>query len=203
MEKVYKLGSSINGRNSTPLPKDMVYVYSPICKEFKTFTLGEDCIHNAHSDMYKAPYDYEYVSAVTEEKYTSGTTVSCVCDFESYGAPIIVFTDDISRNGAHRVYGAHFEVVAYEGGCNVWYIEPDPSNTARPIRTNKVAFKQFTIGNNEKINMSVTVGRGRVSVNINGETLELEHSAVPDTFHAGITACEGLNRFYELRINRD
>ena len=202
MEKNYIFGSEHNGQNSSSIPSDMMYVYSPICKEFKTFTLGDDCIHNVHSNAYKAPYDYQYVSAVTVEKYTVGTEISTTCDFESYGAPLIVFSDDIRREGAHFRYGAHYEVVAYEGGCNVWYIVPEPEREERPIRTSKIAFKQFEIKNGERIEMSVRITKGKLTVLINGQLLEVQHDSIPEAFHVGITACEGLNRFYDFRIGK-
>ena len=203
MEKKFIFGSDENGVNSSAIPADMFYAYSPICKEFKTFTLKESCIENAHSDMFRDPYDYEYISAVTREKYPEGTTIVTECDFESYGAPLVVFSNDISRVGAHYIYGAHFEIVAYEGGCNIWYIIPDPTNSARPVATSKIAFKNFEIANKERITIAVTVGKARMDVDVNGEKISVEHPEIPSTFHAGITACEGLNRFYNFSVKED
>lgn len=199
MDKIYKFGSKCSTEPNA-VPEDLIYVYSPACKEFKVFTKEEEYIRNKETDVYKAPYNYEYVSAVTAKKYPKGTTVEAVCDFESFGAPLVVLSDDIRREGSRYIYGVHFEVVAYEGGVNVWHITPDPSNVARPIKTSKIAFRKFKIENRERITISVTVEKGKLIVAVNGVELEVEHPDVPDLFHAGFTACEGLNRFYEFKL---
>ena len=46
-----------------------------------------------------------------------------VCSFEKYGAPLITIANAIGKDeNGYPLYGDHFEIVAYESGCNVRFI---------------------------------------------------------------------------------
>ena len=180
------------------IEKDFMYVFSPNSKSFVPFTFENGQAINRYDEKLK---DYEYVSIVTKEKYTDGVKISTKCSFDSFGAPLIVLSDDISvdENGRNK-YGLHFEVVAYENGCNVWHIVPFPERTERPIKPTKIAFSTFSIPEKCEIDMSVTVQDGKIYIDINGEKLIAESPDLPKEFHIGITACEGINCFSSVTI---
>ena len=142
-------------------------------------------------------------SGVTKEKYSDGVTIKTKCSFDKFGAPLIVLTDDIQpdEQGKNR-YGLHFEVVAYEKGCNVWHIVPFPERKERPIKPTKIAFSTFDIPEKSEIDLSVTVKNGKLEIEINGEKLIAESHDLPKEFHIGITACEGINRFSSITIEQ-
>ena len=49
------------------------------------------------------------------------------CSFDSFGAPLIVLSDDILTNDKGEwQFGIHYEVVLYEQGINVWEINYHP-----------------------------------------------------------------------------
>ena len=113
----------------------------------------------------------------------------------------MVFSNDISSNDdGSKLYGLHFEVVAYENGCNIWHIIPDPSNTVRPIQTQKIAFAEFKIEENEMIDIGVNFEKGRIVSVINGHEIICENEDIPEEFYVGFTGCEGPNHFYEMII---
>ena len=124
------------------------------------------------------------------------------CLFEKFGAPIIVFTDDlrVDENG-HSIYDKHFEVVAYEDGINIWHIVPCPEKVEYPVDPTLLASKKFSIDANSLIQMKVVIEKDCIKAWVNGEYLEVPVDDLPqDTFWVGITACEGINRFYNLIV---
>ena len=192
MKKEYFLSSP------EAIEKDFMYVFSPASRSFVPFTFENGQAINRYDESIK---DYEYISIVTKEKYTDGVTFRTKCSFDSFGAPLIVLSDDISIDESGRSkYGLHFEVVAYEKGCNVWHIVPFPERVERPIKAEKIAFSNFVITEKSEIDLSVTIKDGKICVEINGERLVAESPDIPKEFHIGITACGGINRFSAVTI---
>ncbi len=179
------------------LEADFRYVYSPNCKVFRTFKFEENAIAGYYDNEIE---NYDYISVVTKEKCASGTTATTKCLFEKFGAPLIVFTDDITNDGKVDRYGLHFEVVVYEKGINVWHIVPMPERKERPVNPTLIAHKEFAIAGESIIDLAVKVEGKKISIVANGEVLEVEHDDVPANFHIGVTACEGVNRFYSFEI---
>lgn len=177
--------------------EDFMYVYSPNCKAYKEFIQDTDSIIN---DFNKNIDDYDYLSIVTKRKYSEGVKVKTVCSFDSYGAPLIVLSDDIIEKDNRLEYVLHFEAVAYENGCNVWHIVPWSERVERPIKPTKIAFSEFKIEDGSKIELTLEVQHKKFIITVNGQTLEVENDEIPKSFHVGITACEGINRFYNLTI---
>ena len=144
--------------------------------------------------------DFDYISIITKETYESGITVRVKCSFDTFGAPLIVFTDDYEKlaDGSCQ-YGLHFEVVAYENGCNVWHIVPG-KDEKNPIDVTKVNSMEFPIEEKSIIDMEVTIKDKKLYIRVNDKTFEAKHEDIPDKMHIGITACEGINQFYELEV---
>lgn len=178
------------------LTNEFMYVYSPACKAFKTFNKEAGCICN---DFNSEINDWDYVSIITKDKYKSGCTVKTKCSFKSFGAPLIVFSNDITKdeNGYLR-YGHHYEIVAYENGINVWCIDPDPSNTQRAVAVKKVDFIEFPVEAGSEFELEVKIEGNKITSKMLGFELVAEDDTVPEEFHVGITACEGKNYFYEF-----
>lgn len=180
-------------------PADFFYAYSPICKEFVTFTQEENSIANREG---KATFGYQYISILEKMAHRGKVTAQTKCLFEKFGAPIIVLTDDLRYDEEDRpIYGKHFEVVAYEDGINIWHIVPNPEKVEFPVDPTLLATKKFTVEANRVIDMKVKMEDGYIRTWVNGEYLEVKVADLPkDSFWVGITACEGINRFYDLKI---
>lgn len=192
MKKYYDFKDGLN-------EADFFYSYSPHAPIRAKFKQENGCLINAYSDEVK---NFEYASVVTRKKYGVGVKLTTECDFDSFGAPLVVLSDDIKmdENGV-GTYGLHFEVVAWEKGCNVWHITPvyyEKENL--PVTPIKIGCKAFSIADKSKIRMSVEVIEHGLKIDVNGETFAVCHPDIPETFHIGITACEGINRFYNLLI---
>lgn len=179
------------------LEDKFLYVASPASKSKNKFIQKADCIENSYNEDIQ---DYDYISMITKEKYSDGVTVRVKCSFEKFGAPLIVITDDFQQmsDGSFR-YGLHFEVVAYENGCNVWHIVPGKEGK-NPIDVTKVNCMEFSVKDQSIINMEVKIQNKQLMVRINDKTMIAKHEDIPSQMHIGITACEGINQFYELEI---
>ena len=176
---------------------DFMYVYSPICKDFKEFIQEDNCISNSFNEKIN---DYDYISMVTKQKYPKGTRISTRCSFDKFGAPLIVLTDSIDNIKSRNIYNFHFEFVAYEDGFNVWQIIPFPQRPERPIDPTKICRTLFKIEDKSIIDLSVEVTEKSFIVTVNGIGSEIWNDKIPENFHVGITACEGINKFYDLTI---
>lgn len=187
--------------NNNEWKNDFDYVYSPIVKNYPEFKNENGCLVNCYN---KSVGDYEYISIVSKEMYDKAKITAC-CDFHKYGAPLIVFGDDISekigKDGKpHLFYGVHFEVVAWEEGCNIWHLQPDGNNDERPVKPTLLLGAKFHVEADEKIMLSVELCENTVYVDINGNKCSVECDKFPKHFHIGYTACEGINKLYELNI---
>ena len=182
------------------LEENFIYVSSPASKSKKKFVQKETYIENTYNDEIK---DFDYVSIITKEKYSDGVTVKVKCSFDTFGAPLIVITDDYKSldEGSYQ-YGLHFEVVAYEGGCNVWHIVPGKEEK-NPIDVTKVNAIEFPIEDKSMIDMEVTIRDKKMFIRVNDQSFVAEHEDIPHQMHVGITACEGINQFYEFEVENE
>ncbi len=178
--------------------EDFNYAYSPACKAYKEFLQEKDFVTNSFNQDIS---EYDYISIITKKKYSSGVKLSAKCSFDSFGAPLIVITDDVShdKNG-NLQYGLHFEVVAWENGCNVWHIVPFPARVECPRKSTLINSSKFEIEDGEIVDIEVEVGKKELFIDINGQKLTVSHDELPESFHVGITACEGVNHFYAFSI---
>ena len=192
MKKTY------NFANGTWNTEDLEYAYSPACFDRAAFRQEEDCIVNG---VGKSLFGYEYISLLDKTKRKVGVKLTLKCSFEKFGAPLIVFSNDLPVNEkGEKIYGEHYEVVAYEKGINVWKVIPWPERVERPIKPFLLAKKEFGIAGNEMIEIKVEVLENKIKSWVNGEYLETEVEGLPTEFWVGFTACEGINRFYSFEI---
>ena len=174
-----------------------MYITSPASKSKKKFVQKEAYVENTYNEEVQ---DYDYISMITKQRYEMGTTIRVKCSFDKFGAPLIVFTDDYKQlNDGTYQYGLHFEVVAYENGCNVWHIVPG-KDEKNPILVTKVNAIEFPIEDKSMIDMEVTIQEKKLLIRVNNETFTAEHDDIPSKMHVGITACEGMNQFYEFEV---
>ncbi len=181
--------------------EDFMYVYSPIVKSYPVFEKQKDCLANRFDNDLN---EYEYISIITKDTYKKAS-LSVKCNFNKYGAPLIVFGNDIKeavgKDGTkHLFYGVHYEVVAWEQGCNIWYIVPFPERKEHPVKPTKILAQSFKIENEAPIEMTVEVCNGIIIAEINGNRFSVSHPQTPQQFHIGYTACEGINKLYGMTL---
>jgi len=175
---------------------DFTYTCSPRWKDHKEFIQKDGYITNDYGDgkLY-------YISLLTNKKYKKGTKIYARCSFKSFGAPLIVLSDDVAPNEEGEMYyGLHFEAVAWFKGLNVWRVIPSPERPLLQVHSTLLNASEFTIEDESMVEIEVTVEEKTLLIDINGHKLTVENDEIPESFRVGITACEGLNRFYELTI---
>ncbi len=181
--------------------RDFSYVYSPIVKSYPHFKKETDCLVNRFDGKIGG---FEYISIVGKKEY-SKAKITLECDFDKYGAPLIVWSGDIFENkgkdGKHHLfYGVHFEAVAWEKGLNLWYIVPFPEREEYPVKPTKLLGAEFEIEAGSRIVMSAEIESGKAVITVNGKSFTVCHPQMPKLFRIGYTACEGINRLYNIEI---
>lgn len=177
---------------------ELFYCYSPQAKCCGIFERETDCIKNKYNERVG---DYEYTTLMLKEKLRTGNKITTECDFEKRGAPLIIISNVLFEKNGHTYYGEHFEAVAFEEGCNVWYnrLPTDPSYP-KPLVVEKIHFENIPTPNRTRVKLSVEFGEREMTVEMNGVRFSVSHPRMPEEFYFGITACEGINRFYNLTV---
>ena len=166
-----------------------------------SFVQREDGIENLALGDGKC---FAYISAAYCERLTRGASISVDCSFASYGAPLITLANEITRDSdGHPLYGDHYEIVVYEGGCNVWYVQKAPEGSPRPFTAENPLRLYFPIQGGERVTLKVTTGvrGGFLSAELCGHRFEVPTPHLAEQFYVGFTACEGINRFYLAEID--
>lgn len=172
------------------------YAYSYRFQEIPAFLQKADHIENRENPG--ATYGFDNISLLTPEKYGPGTRLSARCAFEDLGAPLLVLAPwtETDPRGVTR-YGDYIEVVLWKNGVNVWRMW---------MANGEVTWKQllgvdFPVSEGEVHTLSVTVGADTLEIAADDRKILLAVEDLYPTFHLGLNACEGINRFYEMEIN--
>jgi hypothetical protein len=177
---------------------ELVPAYSPACFDRANFRQEDNCLVNREG---KSLFGYEYISLTEKVKRKMGVVATLQCSFEKFGAPLIVFSNDLPVNEkGERIYGEHYEIVAYEKGINIWKVIPWPERVERPTKSILLAKKEFAIEGNSMIEIKMEILEDKIKSWVNGEYLETEVEGLPTEFWVGFTACEGINRFYTFEV---
>lgn len=178
--------------------EEFFYCYSPQAKSCGVFVQEADCIRNCYNAEVG---DYEYTTLMLREKLGVGRRIVTECDFEKRGAPLIVISNVLFEKNGHPYYGEHFEAVAFEEGCNVWHNRlPSDPNSQASLEVEKIHFEDIPTPNRSRVRLSVEFGNGEMTVEMNGRRFTVTDESMPTEFWFGITACEGINRFYNLTV---
>ncbi len=175
--------------------EELVHAYSFRFTDTPEFTQFNDHIENKADP--NGPMGYEYLAIMSPEQYPIGTTVSTHTSFEDLGAPMIVLADKLYRDAAGIVrYGEYFEIVLYKDGINVWQMW---------YRNGEVSWKKrmgvvFPVTTGETHALSVTVGEDQLTICVDGREMSVFIPDMYRSFHVGVDACEGINRFYDMTI---
>lgn len=144
-----------------------------------------------------------YTSMLWKEKISVSKKVliSAEMSFDYQMAPLLVIAPDYAVNAeGHHEYREHWEIVLYDKGINVWhhqYADGKPSwYKAAAIKTAFPAKEKIVL------NMEINLSRGipQIEISANGNTFSYAELQLPKSFYVGLTACEGVNRFWNFSV---
>ena len=189
---------------------DWILVKSPRWSHFGGWVQGNECIENETPAgatpkelLCKFPND-TYTSMVTKTLFKGDVAISAEMAFTDQMAPLIVIAPELGKSSKGiPEYREHFEIVLYDKGVNVWH---HYFQDGKPF-WKKAAYCRFALKPNVRYNLNVIIKhtpRGKMMiVRVGAHEFGYMDDSFPDTFHAGITGCEGLNKFYNFKITGD
>ncbi len=170
-------------------------VSSPRWQEKGSWVQQNECITNQIPETLHCEGEI-YVSMLCKHPLQCDVRVETVCSFETRMAPLIVLSRELLSE-----YREHLEIVLYDRGINLWhhfYTDGKPS-------WKLIAFADYPLHPGTKYPLVAEVRnspRGRFLYMGIGEPAFgcRMPDDWPETFYAGITACEGKNSFYSFAL---
>ena len=143
------------------------------------------------------PEGFDNISILTRDTYSAGVTVTAHCSFEGTGCPEILLVPEAEKcsDGAIR-YGACFEIVLYENGINVWRHYREKGECFWHQRLGV----EYPVAENAVHELKVQILKDELHIWLNGQKTILRTEDVFGKFHLGLTACEGIARLYDWKI---
>ncbi len=161
------------------------------------FTQEQDHVRTAVNPQH--PEGFDNISLLSKERYRAGASATVRCSFAGSGCPQIILVEkpEVCEDGVVR-YGACFEIALYENGVNVW----------RHYRENGECFwhqrlgVEYPVAEDTVHTLTVRVLEDVLEITLNGQKTILRTEDLPETFHFGLTACEGIARIYDWQIEK-
>ena len=176
---------------------NLTYAYSYRFEETPEFIQKDDCVENTKNET--AVYGFDNISLLTREKFGPGTKIYTRCAFEDLGAPLIVIADKIENDSRDVVrYGDYLEVVLWKNGVNVWRMWMEHGE----VTWKQLLGVEFPVSESDIHTLSVTIEKDTLHIQADDRTMQLYIDQMYDSYHLGINACEGINRFYDMSIER-
>ena len=138
-----------------------------------------------------------YASMLHRNSAQSSLRVRAELAFDECMAPLITLAAEPVQEGERgRVYREHVEVVLFDQGVNVW----DHRWAAeRGPYWSRVAWARFSTASGRRYVLEVERAGPDLTVRCADHVLGVR-LALPETLYAGITGCEGTNRFYHFAM---
>ena len=173
------------------------YAYTWRFPETPKFRQEEKCIVNTKDGIRQNGCDF--TSIMLKEPYEKGAKFTYTTSFESYGAPLLVITDrlEADEEGILR-FGNYYEVVLWYQGVNIWDIRRENGE----IRIEWLLRNDFPVEPGKIYEVTVELGKKRLKIQVDGHYFEISIPELPETAYVGLTACEGINRFYSLKAEK-
>ena len=183
-----------------------ILVKSPRWPHKGDWVQKDDAIENttptdaAPADLLGKRASETYTSMVLKERFHGNVDIRTVMLFQHRMAPLIVIAPELGKDAdGTPEYREHWEVVLFDKGVNVWHHNYKDGKPG----WKEAAFARFDLKPGEKHEVAVAIRHGKrgktLQVTVNGKyTFGYLDDSLPDTYHVGITGCEGVNRFYRF-----
>ena len=140
-----------------------------------------------------------YASIVRPVRLSGTVEVASTMSFDHLMAPLIVITPELDADDQGRpAFKKHYEIVLYNEGINVWHYTYENGKLSWHL----AAFARAPFEPKKRYELKVTMAKGkremRMTVECGGVKFGFEDPELPSSFYAGVTGCEGRNRFYSF-----
>ena len=170
----------------------------------------DGCIVNRCPDLpgeqiYRKHHSEVYAALMHKNVFPLGTTVSSTVMFDYRMAPIVVIAPEMGKSACGAAeFRDHWEVCLYDRGINLWYhyFEGGVQKWYKAAALELPPQSYYKA--NVKYDLKVKVWRNakgfkEMAVTCGGFSLLHSDERIPDTFRAGVIACEGRNFFYDFK----
>lgn len=173
----------------------LTYAYTYRFPETPVFRQLDDCI--ANSENGSSTQGFDNITLLTKEKHLPGTRIVTECSFDHFGAPLVTIAENLipDENGNMR-FGDYIEVVVYENGVNVWRMYYKEGK----VTWDCLLSVEFPLKEKKIHVLSVEILKEKLIIFANERKKTLHVNDLYPSFHVGINACEGINRFYSMEI---
>ena len=151
----------------------------------------------------KLQRENNFTSMVYKEPVPGNATISATMLFEYKMAPEIVLANSVDKNeNGDPQYAEYWEIVLFNEGLNVWHHQ---IVDGKPF-WRRAAFVNVPFEANTKYTMEAKVQFTSkcpiLTVTCNGVKFGCMLPELKRNFYAGITGCEGINRFYDFKLTK-
>ena len=140
-----------------------------------------------------------YSSMIVDHPPVADLLVRTRTSFDYLMAPLVVLTGPLGEDGeGNPEYREHIEVVIYHLGVNVWHhtwVDEGPA-------WYRAGWGDFPLEAGVAHLLEVERAGANLSVRVNDHRFGCHIGSFDCQVRAGITACEGVNRFYEFEISQ-
>ena len=186
---------------------DWLQVKTPRWDELGEWVQAADHIENRvpeglSSDQLASCHE-AYVSMLWKEPLAGDAVISATMSFEERFAPSIVLAGELATNPSFddmAEYREHWEIVLYAEGINIWHHE---FRDGKPYWRLAAWFKHdFSPKVKYRLEAKVTFTAKvpLLTVACDGQTFGCMLPTLPRSYRAGLTACEGVNCFYDFQV---
>ena len=191
-------------------PEQWMLVRTFRWEDFSSWIQEDDCIRNVcpsdcpPEDLISKRAPETYISMLWKEPLAKSarTAISATLSFhDRMSAEISLIPAPRTNAKGNLVSDEWWEIVLYNKGINVWHLRQAEGKAV--IR--RIAFVEhaFTPGRKYKLDVTLAPHWTKVpslTVKCDGVAFGCAMESLPETFHAGVTACEGTIRFYDFSL---
>lgn len=153
---------------------------------------------NATAEAMNGPRAGEvYSSMIVDRPAVPGLLVRTRASFDFRMAPLIVLTAPLGEDrDGHPEYREHIEVVIYDLGVNVWHHTWSDDGPA----WGRAGWRDFSLEASMPHTLEVEKTGAQFIVCVNDHRFGCHIPEFDSDVQTGITACEGINRFFEFEV---
>ena len=138
-----------------------------------------------------------FISKLFNHKLSGKSEISSTMSWDKDYAPLIVIASTPETVEAGLPYSRDYiEVVIYNKGINIWqHFYKDGKQSYK-----KIAWVECDFKAKKKYKLEVSVRSQELFVKVGDHNMGVRGIDIPENYYVGITACEGINKFYDFSV---